>query len=227
VKIWEVGQTEPADWDLSKLDTDDVAGGSVLLNAHYVDVSFGDIAITSDSDTTPPVISNVQVTEGVTTATITWQTDEPATSRVDYGLTDTYGSFVEDLTLKTDHSIELTGLDPNTLYHYQITSEDAQNNPGTTADDTFTTAIPPDIIYVPIDYTTIQGAIDAAYSGNTIRVDNSSYTEDITLDEDINLTIEGGWDPTFSNQTSDTTINGKLTINKGELVLEHIILAGI
>ena len=37
-------------------------------------------------DVTPPVISNVQAVVTDTTATITWTTDEPATSVVDYGL---------------------------------------------------------------------------------------------------------------------------------------------
>ena len=51
---------------------------------YWVDVVFD---TTLPGDTTPPVISAVSATPGVngTTATITWDTDEPANGRVDYG----------------------------------------------------------------------------------------------------------------------------------------------
>jgi uncharacterized repeat protein (TIGR02543 family) len=93
-----------------------------------------------DPDTTPPVISNVQVTTGQSIATITWTTNEQATSVVAYGETTVYelGS-EEDLTFKIDHSIILTNLNPETLYHYKITSEDSYGNANTTPDQTFVT----------------------------------------------------------------------------------------
>jgi hypothetical protein len=91
-------------------------------------------------DIAPPVLSNLQViniTE--TTATVTWDTDEASDSLVDYGLTAGYGSQESDPSLVTSHSINLTGLTENTLYHIRATSEDAANNSASTADDTFTT----------------------------------------------------------------------------------------
>src|SRR5690606_40942631 len=65
-------------------------------------------------DTTPPVISNVQAT-GISTngATITWTTNENASSRVNYGLTTSYGSNASNGTLKVNHSIALSGLSAN------------------------------------------------------------------------------------------------------------------
>ena len=46
-----------------------------------------------EADTTPPVISAVAAS-GITSSgvTITWTTDEAATSQVEYGLTTSYGS---------------------------------------------------------------------------------------------------------------------------------------
>ena len=97
-------------------------------------------------DTTPPVISNVQ-SSGVThnSATVSWDTDEPATSRVEYGLTLSYGSTTTlDSNLVTRHSQSLSGLSPSTLYHYRVRSRDAVGNERISSDYTFTTLAPPD-----------------------------------------------------------------------------------
>ena len=45
VKMWEDGTTEPAGWTLRET-TDEAASGSLLLIAHHVDASFGDLRIT-------------------------------------------------------------------------------------------------------------------------------------------------------------------------------------
>ena len=91
-------------------------------------------------DITPPVISNIQATNISTTgATITWTTDEPATSVVDYGLTSAYGSSQSNATLVTNHSVSLSGLSASTLYHYRVTSADAALNSASSSDQSFTT----------------------------------------------------------------------------------------
>ena len=90
-------------------------------------------------NTTPPVISNVQGVPGDTGATITWDTDEVATSRVDYGTTTAYGSFVESATLVTVHTGALSGLMPGTEYHYKVTSVDGSGYSASSVDQTFTT----------------------------------------------------------------------------------------
>ncbi len=57
--------------------------------------------------------------------TITWTTDVPASSEVDYGLTSGYelGSVV-DLTPVTSHALVVSGLSPATIYHYRVQSAD-------------------------------------------------------------------------------------------------------
>ncbi|MDH7481597.1 MAG: family 10 glycosylhydrolase [Armatimonadota bacterium] len=93
------------------------------------------------NDTTPPVISNVSSAAGQTSATITWTTDEPATSQVEYGTTQNYGSQTpEDTSLVINHSVIISGLQPATLYHYRVKSKDASGNPAVSSDYTFTTA---------------------------------------------------------------------------------------
>jgi len=52
------------------------------------------------------------------------------------------------------------------------------------------------IMHVPTDHSTIQAAIDAANSGDTIRVTGGIYYENILMKDGIRL--EGGWDSSFS-----------------------------
>jgi hypothetical protein len=81
-------------------------------------------------DITPPTISKLKVA-GYTgdTATITWETDEEATSQVEYGNIDTHGNLAtSDGELRTSHSIELTGLQANTTYHFNVESTDRNGN---------------------------------------------------------------------------------------------------
>ncbi|MBM4444747.1 MAG: hypothetical protein FJ020_05500 [Chloroflexi bacterium] len=96
-------------------------------------------------DVTPPAISAVTASGMTQTgATITWTTNEAATSQVEYGLTSQYGSATTlDATLATSHSVSLTGLTAGTTYHYRVKSKDASNNEAVSADLTFATVAAP------------------------------------------------------------------------------------
>lgn len=95
-----------------------------------------------------PAVSSVSQTGAI----ISWQTDEPASSRVEYGTTTAYGSTTSELNTAprvTSHSIELTELAPCTLYYYRIISQDAAANVLTSAPYTFTTECPPGVSPTP------------------------------------------------------------------------------
>jgi hypothetical protein len=95
-------------------------------------------------DTTCPTISDVTAS-GVTTSTaiISWTTNEPSTSLVEYGTTSAYGSTpVSDGTLTTSHSVTLTDLAAGTAYHVRVTSVDGAGNAATYGDYTFATSSP-------------------------------------------------------------------------------------
>ncbi|TAK08866.1 MAG: hypothetical protein EPO39_03635, partial [Candidatus Manganitrophaceae bacterium] len=97
-------------------------------------------------DTTPPVISGMAA--GSLTASgalISWSTNEPADTQVEYGTTTAYGAATSIVSaLTAAHSQSLSGLLSSTLYHYRVKSKDAAGNLATSADGTFTTAAPPD-----------------------------------------------------------------------------------
>jgi glucose/arabinose dehydrogenase/PKD repeat protein len=73
-----------------------------------------------------PVISQVAARTGPGRVTITWTTDVPADSQVQYGPTTSYGSTTfPDRTLVTNHSVTITGLGRKTQYFFQVLSRDA------------------------------------------------------------------------------------------------------
>jgi PKD repeat protein len=87
-----------------------------------------------------PKIYNI-VLSGVTydAATIMWETDQPSDSMVDYGTTDACGTSVADAALTQSHRITLTGLHPDTTYHFRITAHNSAGLPSSSADATFIT----------------------------------------------------------------------------------------
>jgi uncharacterized lipoprotein YddW (UPF0748 family) len=107
----------------------------------------------------PPVISNVQAMNVTNTAaTITWTTDTASSSQVNYGPTASYGSSSPlDNTPVTSHSVTISGLSANALYHYQVISTNAYGTTNST-DYTFTTAGPPTISNVQASNVTGGGA---------------------------------------------------------------------
>ncbi len=145
-KVWQVGSAEPGTWLMTTVEAlSSISGGSMVLLAHHVSATFSDVRITPTPDGVPPVISNIVATPSATTATITWTTNEPATSSVAYGLTSSYGSVVSDLTnMVTNHSLLIQDLQPSTTYHYAVTSADYGGASSTSTDRTFpTTALTP------------------------------------------------------------------------------------
>jgi hypothetical protein len=69
-------------------------------------------------------VSTSSITQN--SAVITWQTNKPSDSQVDYGTTTAYGSgSPANSSLVTSHSVTLTGLSASTTYDYQIRSQDA------------------------------------------------------------------------------------------------------
>jgi len=81
-------------------------------------------------DTTPPAISEIQTpTYSDISATITWITDEPATSQVEYGKTKDYGlRATSNEELITNHKVRLTELEDNTTYYLMLKSIDKCGN---------------------------------------------------------------------------------------------------
>lgn len=91
-----------------------------------------------------PVVSSIAVSAAESSAVMTWQTDIPADSQVEYGTDESYGSMTElDPGLVTEHSVIITGLSTGTLYHFRILSAGSTGTIMPSKDGTFTTSSPP------------------------------------------------------------------------------------
>jgi len=94
-------------------------------------------------DTSAPTISAVSANTNETGATITWTTNEASSSKVNYGLTNSYGSTTSETDTSprvTSHSVSLTSLIGCTTYYYRVRSIDAVTNERVGTENTFTTA---------------------------------------------------------------------------------------
>lgn len=95
-----------------------------------------------NSDTTPPVISNV-VVSNITTAssTINWNTDEDAISWVEYGETVSLGrgEITDTDVYKQNFEIDLSNLEEEVTYSYAVISIDRSGNRSSTVVENFST----------------------------------------------------------------------------------------
>jgi phosphodiesterase/alkaline phosphatase D-like protein len=158
----------------------------------------GDATFTT-TDINAPVISNVAPTNITgTDATITWTTDDPAESQVEYGTSAGYGlTTTLDANRVTKHSVNLTGLSTQTTYHYKVKSRDASGLWAESADYTFTTGadsggIPPLISLVRAFDMTGSGATIAWETNReaTSQVEyglTTDYGKTTTLDVSLNI----------------------------------------
>ena len=116
--------------------TDSLANGPTLSQR----IGFVTLAI---ADTTAPIILSGPFILGITSseATVTWMTNEPATSGISYNDGTVYG-VVGNEELTTDHKMRLTGLDSGIEYSVTVSSQDAKENGPTLSEiETFTTLV--------------------------------------------------------------------------------------
>jgi hypothetical protein len=94
-------------------------------------------------DTTAPAIANVAVSNlTATSAAISFTTNEPATGVVSYATTASCPcTEVSGGAAATSHAIALSGLTPDTVYHFQVRATDGAGNVQTTATLTFHTLV--------------------------------------------------------------------------------------
>jgi phosphodiesterase/alkaline phosphatase D-like protein len=133
------------------------------------------------ADIVPPVITGITATPASTSATITWSTNEPATSRVDYGAApDALTSNVSSAVLTQTHSLTIPSLTAGTVYYFRVTSVDAAANsavspptPGAPLSFTTLTPVPP-VVTGLVSLPGVQGVA-------TIR-----WTTDVASDSRVN-----------------------------------------
>lgn len=136
--------------------------GAVLLSAPFFPYTI--FAQSPDED--PPKMSNIQIaTSTEDSITITWDTDEIADSMVNSGLDKGYGIFRDPVPDKKKHKVVMTGLDPDTTYHFRAVSSDTVGNQSVSGDYIVKTRAKvgeEDMVKVPRnDRSAVETAVDA------------------------------------------------------------------
>lgn len=100
------------------------------VNYAFFDGITGNYTAIYQQDRKGPVIDSIKVLahqDG--TATVTWKTDEPADSRIDYGIAGLHlSSVTHNAFPKTHHSLKLTGLFADTKYQFRVSCRDEAGN---------------------------------------------------------------------------------------------------
>jgi len=115
------------------------------------------VTVSAPIDVTPPIISNIAVSSITpTSSVVSWTTDEPASSAVDYGLTTSYGASTSlGTSLTLSHSIMLSNLSSSSSYHFRVDSSDSSGNLAQSSDNSFTTSIDPNTNQAPAAITNL------------------------------------------------------------------------
>jgi hypothetical protein len=113
------------------------AAGNLAISGHYT------FATAGAEDNTPPTINKVASSYITGTgATISWETNEASDTQVEYGSTINYENSTAVIgSLVRSHSQRITGLHPNTLYHYRVKSRDSFGNLAVSRDYVFATGV--------------------------------------------------------------------------------------
>lgn len=141
-----------------------------------------------------PAIGNIFAADRTSSSVaITWDTDVPATSQVEFGTTGAYGTVTpNDPALTTQHRVALTGLMPATTYHYRIISSDGSGHTTRIGGLIFTTAAVSTLfcdLTAPIAGASVSGTITvsadasstASVSGVQFKVDGANLGAEDTV----------------------------------------------
>ncbi len=218
------GSTTSLNTSLVTSHSQTLSGLSTSTPYHYRVISqdaAGNVAVSGDNtfttlavpDTTAPAISGMTVsTHPGFATTITWATDEGATSQVEYGTTSGYGSFSStNTTLGTSHSVTLSGLSDATTYHFRVISQDGAGNTATSGDNTFTTnsqtdTTPPVVTNIASTHITASSAtvIWGTDEAATSQVAYGTSTNDESLSP-VDTTLVTSHSRTLTGLTATTT----------------------
>ena len=171
-------------------------------------------------DTAAPVISNVAAIATPTDATVTWTTNEPASSRVDFGLAPgALSSSASSAGLVQTHGVVLPGLTSGTTYYYQVVSVDAGGLAGLGPVLSFTTSVAPTTIQVT---DTTAADFNAGSISTGARVTNKAGGEvelGSSLGADFNgAAVPPGW------TVSPWSVGGGAVVSAGQVVVDAALL---
>lgn len=167
----------------------------------------------------PPTISDIAIEPGNSTATISWTTNHPSSSSVDYGETTAYElGDVSDPTPVKSHSVTLTDLAFGTPYHVRITSENEIGLASSSGDLGFTTTSPPPSLGVISDDFNACALEPSVWTFVDPRQDSqATLVGSGTGDAQLHISVPAGtphdpWNSNFAARLMQVAANGDLEI---------------
>ena len=159
--------------------------------------------ITTEDLTSPTITFNpsTDISKTTTTAKINFTTSEQATSTLEYGLTNAYGTELTSDNLNINQVFDLEELTPNTTYHFKITATDENNNPNVNSNT---------------DYTFTTNAEESQEGPSISEVAVSDITYDsakvswVTGEEGNSLVDYGTTENTFPNTQGSSTVSSTI-----------------
>jgi hypothetical protein len=162
-------------------NTTTASNGSHVVSARARDASGNsttapnvNVVVDNQAPSSAPTISGLTASNiGPDSATITWTTDQPATSQVEYGAGTSFTSATPvDGNLVTAHTVVLTGLASNTSYVYRARSSDAFPHETVSPTASFTTAGAAGTSAIPtlIQHVTTSSNYDPSELGNNFKI---------------------------------------------------------
>jgi hypothetical protein len=186
-------------------------------------------ATTTPTPTSPTLaISNTETTSvSTSTARIAWQTNKDADAQVQYGTTNTYGTFSPLGVVGSSHTISLSSLTPNTKYYYRAISKTTSGETAYSPAETFTTlavqVVPtyPTISNVTVSTTT--SSATASWMTSKPAMSDIQYGTTTSYGSSIgkSQTFDTNHNRTLSNLAPGTTYHFRIamTDSDGNVVL--------
>jgi peroxiredoxin len=133
-------------------------------------------------------------------ARITWRTDKPSTSQVEYGTTPNLGEMTAiDTQMVTDHSVNLNNLKGETTYYFRVKSTAGKAASGAVAVSQFKTAAPPDNAPPVISDIKIARVSDTDAVVSWKTSENSTGTVRFGTNTSYGQSIDAGREPTLDH----------------------------
>ncbi|MEK7765651.1 MAG: fibronectin type III domain-containing protein, partial [bacterium] len=169
------------------LTTDDNTGnGYTFTTDTPTTVNVGSTVVRDNRDLNPPDIGTIAVVNITdSSAELVFETSEHASALIDYGKTNDYGTkggYTDEF--KKQHDIILSGLLPDTEYHFRVTSADIYEMTSTGRDQNFRT-LPKGVKGVVTDVNSLLGGTGTttATSTSTPSVTSTQPADKLSLEE--------------------------------------------
>ncbi|MCW2927078.1 MAG: putative haloacid dehalogenase-like hydrolase family protein [Thermoleophilia bacterium] len=142
VSDWVAG-TYPNEGVLLRADPPALGELRSFASSEHTDASRRPVltVVWQGADATPPQLDGFQVDLlSASSVKVSWNSDEETIGSFRWGPTATYGTTVPVTTSSNFHSVTLTGLQPNSTFHYSVLGSDSHGNQTVSADRAFRTS---------------------------------------------------------------------------------------